>query len=346
MHIVTYNDQDGIRSCLTELSKLKPSFCCFLTHHSECGKEYVQYVNQLTRAIDPSVPYSDTIWGILTGLVEEDILFTLKQEPLTVKRTVGNCPIDLEKFDAGVWFSEFEKGVAFRKDTGMSKPVQEVCTGDTTALIVEELSTEREEEEKGVDMVITSGHATERDWNIGYAFKSGKFRCHAGQLYGCELSGSKIDVKRTRSPKIFSAAGNCLMGHVSDENCMALGWMHSASVVQMVGYVVPTWFGCGGWGVHKYFINNPGSLTFAEAFFANQQSLLHELHSKYERHVGTTLEDHERVYQRCFGTDKSVGESIPRECVGLLYDCDNVAFYGDPAWEARLAIKPEVCHYR
>ena len=277
--------------------------------------------------------------------MEEDILFALKQEPLTVKRTVGNCPIDLEKFDAGVWFSEFEKGVAFRKDTGMSKPMQEVCTGDTTALIVEELSTEREEE-KGVDMVITSGHATERDWNIGYAFKSGKFCCHAGQLYGCELSGSKIDVKRTSSPKIFSAAGNCLMGHVSDENCMALGWMHSASVVQMVGYVVPTWFGYGGWGVHKYFINNPGSLTFAEAFFANQQSLLHELHSKYERHVGTTLEDHERVYQRCFGTDKSVGESIPRECVGLLYDCDNVAFYGDPAWEARLAIKPEVCHYR
>ena len=346
VHIVTYNDRDGIRSCLTELSKLKPSFCCFLAHHSECGREYVQYVNQLTRAIDPSVPYSDTMWGILTGLVEEDILFALKQEPLTVKRTVGNCPIDLEKFDAGVWYSEFEKGVAFRKDAGMSKPMQEVCKGDTTSLIVEELSTEREEEEKGVDMVITSGHATERDWNIGYAFKSGKFRCHAGQLYGCELSGSKIDVKHTRSPKIFSAAGNCLMGHVSDENCMALGWMHSASVVQMVGYVVPTWFGYGGWGVHKYFINNPGSLTFAEAFFANQQSLLHELHSKYEHHVGTTLEDHERVYQQCFGTDKSVGDSLPRECAGLLYDCDNMAFYGDPAWEARLTIKPKVCHYR
>ena len=346
VHVVTYVDQDGIRSCLTELSKLKPSFCCFLAHHSECSREYVQHVNQLTRAIDPSVPYySDTIWGILTGLVEEDILFALKQEPLTVRRAVGNCPIDLEKFEAGIWFSEFEKGVAFRKDAGISKPVQEVCKGDTTALIVEELSTEREDE-KGVDMVITSGHATESDWNIGYAFRSGKFQCHAGQLYGCELSGSKIDVKHTSSPKIFSAAGNCLMGHVSDENCMALGWMHSASVVQMVGYVVPTWFGYGGWGVHKYFINNPGSLTFAEAFFANQQSLLHELHSKYEHHVGTTLGDHEQVYQRCFGTDKSTSESLPRECAGLLYDCDQVAFYGDPAWEARLAIKPELSHYR
>ena len=249
MHIVTYSDQDGIRSCLTELSKLKPSFCCFLAHHSECGRKYVQYVNQLTRAIDPSVPYSDTIWGILTGLVEEDILFALKQEPLTVKRTVGNCPIDLEKFDAGVWFSEFEKGVAFRKDTGMSKPMQEVCTGDTTALIVEELSTEREEE-KGVDMVITSGHATERDWNIGYAFKSGKFRCHAGQLYGCELTGSKIDVKRTRSPKIFSAAGNCLMGHVSDENCMTLIGVDSFSKCSADGWLCcPNmvwiwWVGC------------------------------------------------------------------------------------------------------
>jgi len=122
--------------------------------------------------------------------------------------------------------------------------------------------------------------------------------------------------------------------------------VHSASVVQMVGYVVPTWFGFGGWGVHKYFLNNPGSMTFAEAFFANQQSLLHELHSKYESNVGTSLDDHERVYRRCFGTEESVSESLPRYCLGLLYDCDNVAFYGDPAWEARLSPKPETYHYR
>lgn len=345
VHVVMYDGKAGVHSCLEELSKLQPSFCCFVTHHSECGREFIQEVNRITRRIDPSSPYYDTMWGILTGLVEDDVLFAIKQEPLMIGRVVGNCPIDLDKFHSGLWFSEFEQGVSFRKDASMPRAVQEACKEDTTELIVGELSTERQEE-GGVDMVITSGHATESDWNIGYAFASGEFRCCSGQLYGRELCGSRLDVKPTSTPKILSAAGNCLMGHISDENCMALGWMHSASVVQMVGYVVPTWFGFGGWGVHKYFLNNPGSMTFAEAFFANQQSLLHELHSKYESHVGTSLDDHERVYRRCFGTEESVGESLPRYCLGLLYDCDNVAFYGDPAWEARLSPKPETYHYR
>ena len=33
----------------------------------------------------------------------------------------------------------------------------------------------------------------------------------------------------------------------------ALGWMHSANVVQMVSYVEPTWFGYGGWGGAQIF---------------------------------------------------------------------------------------------
>jgi zinc protease len=31
------------------------------------------------------------------------------------------------------------------------------------------------------------------------------------------------------------------------------------------------------------------------------------------------------------------GEGEMKECLGLLWDRDTVAFYGDPAWEARLA---------
>ena len=71
------------------------------------------------------------------------------------------------------------------------------------------------------------------------------------------------------------------MGHIVDENSMALAWMHSASVVQMTGYIVSTWFGYGGWGVNTYLCEEPGAMTFSEAFFANQQALLYTLHSKY-----------------------------------------------------------------
>lgn len=123
---------------------------------------------------------------------------------------------------------------------------------------------------------------------------------------------------------------------------MALGWMHSANVVQMIGYVEPTWFGYGGWGVHKYFVNNPGSMTFAEAFFANQQSLLHQLHGKYSHHMGSTLDDHRSVYEKCFNTSSSAQKDISRDCSGLIYDRDNVAFYGDPAWRAQLEVNTDV----
>jgi zinc protease len=339
---ILYKQTGGItdvRSCLQQLSKIMPRFCCFLAHHTECSKDFVREVNRLTRELDPSHPYTDTIWGILTGLIEDDVILALQQEPLSIKRVVANCPVDLEKFEAGLWFSEFEKGVAYCKESSESLPVKIKCPEDATELIVKEISDERrqcDQKNSGVDMVISSGHATSKDWNLAYAFEGGKMLCRGGQLYGSTLRGRHVNVQRSRSPKILSAAGNCLMGFVSDEHCMALGWMHSANVVQMIGYVEPTWFGYGGWGVLKYFVNNPGFMSFAEAFFANQQSLLHQLHSKYSVHMGTTLGDYRRVYDKCFQTSHSVGGNISRECSGLIYDRDNVAFYGDPAWRAQL----------
>ena len=378
VHVLTYPTSSehqssstipAFQSCLPRLSELRPCYCCFLAHYSEIDKGFVRDVNKLTRQFDPSNPYTDTVWGILTGLAEEDVLFAIRQDPLVIHRVVGNCPIDLEKFSSGMWFSEFQQGASFRKELPVqsSSPavlelntshssasasphtavIEETCPSDATLLLASEISSPRRpESNQGVDMIISSAHATERDWNIGYAFRSGKFLCNGGQLYGLSLEGEKMDIQQTGSAKILSAAGNCLMGYICDEDCMALAWMHSANVVQMVGYVEPTWFGYGGWGVHNYFINNPGSMTFSTAFFANQQSLLYLLHSKYSQHVETSLGEHKQVYSKCFNTTHTAKEEMSRECSGLLYDRDNVAFYGDPAWEASLAESREVYHYK
>lgn len=346
VHVITYPEAEGVASVLGELSARRPSFTCFLSHHSECSQNFVQTVNKLTRELDPAHPYTDTLWGILTALSEEDVLYALRQEPLVVRRVVGNCPVDLEKFQSGVWFSETKQGVSYRKNLREAVVCREACGPDATELIAGELGATRDAGgDVGVDMVITSGHATEEDLNLGYTFRGGQFRCRAGQLYGCPVDGERVAVKQSASPKILSAAGNCLMGHVSDEHCMALGWLHSGSVVQMVGYVVPTWFGYGGWGVHKYFVNNPGSMTFAEAFFANQQSLLHEIVIKSAPTSGNPMSDHTAIYHRCFNTDHSPSPDYSRDVSGLLYDRDNVAFYGDPAWEARMASNVDTNDY-
>ena len=335
---VTYSADSDLFSTLTSLSELKPTYTCFLAHHSECNKRYVQSVHKLTRAFDSSNTYSDTVWGILTGLVEEDCLYSLKQEPLTISRVVGNCPLSLEKFNSGVWFSETEQRVAWRKFS--STPVcRETCSPDITDILLGEIGADRSASlEEGVDMIVTSGHATESELNLGYCFKSGQLCCYDSHLYGCPLQGDNRKlVCLSKNPKILSAAGNCLMGHIPRENCMALAWLHSACVTQMVGYVVPTWYGYGGWGVHKYFINNPGNMSFAEAYFANQQSLLQQLDGLQTQ---TPIESHEQVYKTRFGVIPSLQNS--QEISGLSYDQDTTVFYGDPAWEARLSPKPEL----
>ena len=331
---------DDLSTVLPRLSELKPTYTCFLTHYSECGKKFVQQVHKITREINPATPYTDTIWGILTGLVEDDCLRILKQEPLTIHRVVGNCPIPLERFTSGVSFSEFKQAISTRKISDGSV-LTEACPPDVTETLIQEIGASRSSEE-GIDMMITSGHATESELNLGYAFASGQIRSLDGQIYGHSLDGRTHKlVFQENTPKVLSAAGNCLMGHIRDRECMALAWIHSAGVAQMMGYVVPTWYGYAGWGVHKYFINNPGRMTFTEAYFANLQSLLIKLEAV--RAPRPVIHSHEDVYRAKFGQDP--GDMSSHDFSGLSYDEDTTVLYGDPAWEARLASKPELWDY-
>ena len=306
-----------VSTCLSKLREVRPSYCCFVARHSECSRPYVHQIHELTSQIDPSNPYTDTIWGILTGIEENDLQFAIQQDSLVIRKVLTHCPVELAQFESGNWYSELEPCVHYRKLAGESKTEKCQCPQDTISLFAEALSEKRNMESgSGTDMIITSAHATERDWRPGFTYKNGRFICQDGNLVGVDCSGVQHKVRHSGNAKIYSAAGNCLMGHIDDVNCMALAWMHSAAVVQMIGYLVPTWYGYGGWGVNKYFVNLPGVYSFAEAFFANMQSLRTELY-------------HNKVSNKD----------------GLLHDKNEVVFYGDPAWDARLATNPDRCPY-
>ena len=322
----------NLKEALPKLQRLRPSYCCFVAIHSECSEQFVRSVHSLTREIDPSNPFTDTLWGILTGQEEGDVIRIIQQDALHVKRVLGGTSVNLNKFQSGIWYSEGEQGVAFRKKLGSTETVKVTCPSDATVDIVAELSSDRDEKnDKGVDMIITSGHATEHDWSIGYSFPSGKLVPVEGNLCGRTLHGEVVPVKSRNNPKVYSASGNCLMGHITEKNCMALAWMHTVNVVQMTGYINSTWFGYAGWGVHTYFIDNPGMMTFAESFFANQQSLIAKLHREYQEFAD--------------GEDGIPSQMLTRECRGLQYDKDSVAFYGDPAYESRLVTKEDEWNY-
>lgn len=128
-------------------------------------------------------------------------------------------------------------------------------------------------------------------------------------MFGVDTQRKRFEIKST-NPKVYLPIGNCLMGNINGPDAMALAWMNDVSVMQMIGYTKPTWFGYQGWGVLDYYVEQPGRYTLTEAFFANNHALIHRLGDS----------------------------STPaRDKQGLQFDRDVVAFYGDPKWSAKLA---------
>lgn len=307
-------------------------YVVFVAHWSEAGEQYVRACHRITRSINLATPYSDCLWGVLTAADEEGALkIAWETEPLAIRRVVSGSVegCDLDAFQSGEAFNELVKGHGICKRSGETSTRDMVVEGDSTLRIAAAI------EDPGTDMIITSGHARESEWNVGFRFPSGTFRPSPedGSLWahtdavGPDATVSRREIKADVKPKVYSAAGNCLMGHVNSERCMALAWMKSAGVRQMFGYIVPTWFGFAGWGVHRYLWGNCGQLTFAEAWFANQQALQLRLAQLQKKEAGA-------------GHNASSGGLTPAEAFelrGLVFDADATVLYGHPAWQARIA---------
>lgn len=318
------------RDAIDELSAVFPKYACFVRQPTRAGRRFVVSVHRLTRQLD-SDPYTDVIWGILTGYEAADALRIVQEEkPLKIKRAAAGCGLDLKSFKEGAWYSESKQGVMWERLKGKA-PQEKACPPDTTESLVTELNDNKP------GLFVTSGHATERDWQIGYSYKNGQFRCEKGQLYGLDTRNKRFNIN-SPNPKVYSPSGNCLMGHINGREAMALAWMRTGGVRQMTGYVVSTWFGYMGHGVNTYFINFQGQHTFAESFFFNNQALLARLEREFpgslEKNIDTfNIETDRNLLNRLAGELKVKS----KDELGLLWDRDTVAFYGDPAWEARVA---------
>ncbi len=311
---------DGrVDSVLAGLRRRHPRHTCFVAPHGDVSRSFVAEVHRLVRGLDDD-PYADTLWGILTGHDASNALAIARHsEPLTVRRVASGTEIALEMCEEGVWYDELVKNKAVRKKPG-GAPVEERCPDDTTQALVDTLNLSR------THLFVTSGHATERDWQIGYRYRNGAFVSRAGQMFGRDTAGREIAID-SPAPKVYLPVGNCLMGHINGPDAMALAWMNDVGVKQMIGYTRPTWYGYAGWGCLDYFLEQPGRYTLNEAFHANLHALVHR--------VQTFFPD-----GRMSDAAKTTGLSA-HDARGLAFDRDVVAFYGDPAWPARMAfVKP------
>jgi zinc protease len=324
---------DGIGETREALRQTMPRYVCFVAQPEEVTREFVADVHRLMRRLDED-PYPDALWGILTGYDAANALrLASRRPPLTVRKAAAATEIALEMCEEGLWYCELKQGRMVRKRAG-GKPKEEQAPPDTTEALVRTLT------EYQADLFVTSGHATERDWQIGYAYRNGSFRCQDGTLYGLDTEGNRHPI-RSPNPKLYLPVGNCLMGHIDGRDAMALAFLNSAGVRQMFGYTVPTWYGYAGWGMLDYFLEQPGRYTFAEAFFANQIALVHRLCTYFPEAAETPPSAPGRVPRSIAVSEKARGAGLSsNDGRGLLFDRDVVAFYGDPAWEARMAERP------
>jgi len=284
------------------LAEYRPSYVCVVSKPLDSYENFVRQVQQLTRALDDD-PYGDALYGIVTGYTPEDALgLVTAPSQFPIKTAVlKTAPGWLKYFYQGLYFSEATYNRMWIKYPGGIIDTTVAGPTDCTDTLVTLLNANQ------VNIFVTSGHASDHDWQLHYPEPGleGFFRSNAGQLYGDPYSGPNVDVNSTNL-KVNYAPGNCLIGRISDMNCMVLAWIHTGGAYQYIGYLPLTWYGYMGWGCFNYFGILSGQMSYAEGYYANNQSLLFDLAN------GTP------------GTDP----------YGLQYDRDAVAFYGDPALRA------------
>ena len=324
--------RSDVRESLLELSARCPDYVAFLAPAAEATPPFVWTVHRMMRELDDD-PWTDAVWGIVTGHDAADALRIAKETaPLIIERGASGTGggDSLGPFSSGFASNEGKPHAFYLKQDGKVEEREE--KPDCIRALVDGFHTLKPQ------CFITSGHATDKDWTVGYTFKGGQFRCDQGQLYGLDTNNQRHDID-SPEPKIWIPAGNCLIGSIPDPDSMVPALIHTGGVRQMFGYTVVTWFGYGGWGIKDLFLGQPGRFTFSEAAFLNHQSLLHRLATRHARFANLQFPTYDHnLMDRVMGylAQRHGLPRDPKETLGLLWDRDVVAFYGDPAWEARM----------
>jgi zinc protease len=337
--------EEEVESCLPELQRLFPKYVTFVATPEEAGYAWTVRTHRLMRQLDGD-PYTDALFATLTGPNPEVALRIARgTEPRTIRTALLTAGVGPERFQEARFISEHEKGLYGHRTPDGITDTTRTDEPDLTPVFIDAL------ERLDPDIVLTSSHASQR--NLEMPFGQGNIVSQGGQLYGFltrdrlirddgfakegPVVGERIPVKPLHRPKIFFAVGNCLIGDIPDRDCMALAWMDHGLANQLIGYTTTTWFGMAGWNTLKIWERSGGTVPLNEAFFFAQQGLLWKLDQAAPgasrlSYPTDTMPSMQQLAQ----TLARAGHPVSQSSVGMLWDRDVVAFYGDPALEARL----------
>ena len=293
----------------------------------EAGRAQSAAWQRAFRAIDGD-PFEDALWGIVTG-PSPDVAMRIarRTEPTVLTSALGTTPLPETVFARATWFSEGVQGEVHRRDHGAW--IVEARGAEQSGAFAREWSAD------WADFIYTSGRSNEMRWLVGYSYPSGRVVPRRGELWVRDLEGIETPIRSVRS-KAMLAAGNCLMAHLRDEDCLAMALLDAGGIDQLAGYVSVTWDGRAGWGCSRWLLDEPGRWSLAEAVQWSRTELLARMQRSDPDDLRRVVDAFDRSARRDFESACDAwmtnvpGEARQRR-MGALWDRDAFLFVGDPA---------------
>ncbi len=327
----------------------------------EVGRELVTALHRAARQVDND-PWGDCIWGIITGHNAADAERIAEAgEPLVIKRMLGTTNVHHARFEHSCCITDWTDAPVLEQ-SGYTTPTTITYPKGGPADKLLDTFAEQLRHHKP-QFIVTSSHATQ--FNLEMPFSRGLIFSHSNRFHMLEaedfplfkkqlgealqghteglaaLAGKHSPIEPDDTPRVWLAAGNCLFGNAQHSpHSMCVTALSAYSCNQVVGYTVPSWYGEGGWGTLGTFMGNTANTSLAEAWFLNNQFLLH----KTQLLNPGLLQIHFNEKRFILGNEFSqimragieIAPSDVMDALGLVHDRDVVAFYGDPAWRAQL----------
>ncbi len=334
-------------------------YAAFVIKPEELSHAEVNRLHRATRLVDDD-PWGDCLWGIVTGARAEDALrIAGAEEPLCIKRLLSTTNVSHAPFEHSCCITDWTNAPVLSQSGYTEPATQEFGEGEgREQLFGEQLATQKPQ------LLVTSSHATqfnlEMPFGKGLIFPAnGRFHeltaaqmKHFGRPLGAAMAGNTrllaqlADTLKTPAiepdgePRVWLAAGNCLFGNAQrSAGSMVVTALSAYTCNQVVGYTVPSWYGKGGWGTLSLLFENTDGTPLAEAWYLNNQFILHETLAISPALLGVEFNDADMgpsFFRSIFPVlgQQNISQQKAREAIGLVHDRDVVAFYGDPAWRA------------
>ena len=354
------------RACTEALRKHQARYAAYVLRPEEISRSVVSDLHRAARGVDDD-PYGDCLWGIVTGYDAASALsIATANDPLVIRRLLATTEISPARFEHSYCIADYE-GFPVLEQHGYSTPTKTEYTSDTPEGqdvlengLQEKFATQLAAHKP--QLIITSSHATQFNLempfgkglifsaqNRFYLMRSKQMSAFASALQpamngkpGALLSLAEAmqftPIAPESTPKVWIAAGNCLIGDAQQTNqSMVVTALSAYGCRQFVGYTVPSWYGEAGWGTLSLFMGNSDNTTLAEAFFLNNQFIIART-IKIDPKLLNIRFDEDRMgpalQRSVLDSGVSIPGSLAKTAIGLVHDRDTLAFYGDPGWPA------------